>query len=76
MGLSMAYGKADDEESMKTLQKAIDLGCTFWDSAVLYGSGHNEELIGEFFKETGTRDQVFFASKCGLEVRLPLLLFH
>ncbi|TYJ55912.1 hypothetical protein B9479_003435 [Cryptococcus floricola] len=67
MGLSIAYGPADDTESHKTLQKAIDLGCTFWDSAVVYGAGHNESLIGDFFKKTGTRDKVFIASKCGFD---------
>ncbi|WVQ71175.1 hypothetical protein IAR50_000700 [Cryptococcus sp. DSM 104548] len=67
MGFSMGYGPAEDSESLKTLQKAIDLGCTFWDSASLYGAGHNESLIGEFFKKTGTRDKVFIASKCGFD---------
>ncbi|KAK8854971.1 hypothetical protein IAR55_003711 [Kwoniella newhampshirensis] len=68
MGLSHTYGAANDDESKKTLKAAVDLGCTFWDSAVAYGNGGNEKLLGEFFKETGTRDKVFVASKCGFAV--------
>jgi aryl-alcohol dehydrogenase-like predicted oxidoreductase len=68
MGFSMSYGPADDETSLKTLQRAVDLGCTFWDTAVVYGKGHNEKLIGEFFAKTGTRDKVFIGSKCGFDV--------
>lgn len=68
MGFSMAYGPADDDTSLRTLQHAIDLGCTFWDTAVVYGKGHNEKLIGDFLEKTGTRDQVFIGSKCGFEV--------
>ncbi|KAG7562875.1 hypothetical protein FFLO_01704 [Filobasidium floriforme] len=68
MGMSQSYGAADDEESLKTLAKAVELGCTFWDSAAIYGSGHNERLIGRFFKENeGAREKVFIASKCGIE---------
>lgn len=68
MGFSMSYGPADDATSFKTLQKALDEGCTFWDSAVVYGRGHNESLIGDFLKRTGSRDKVFVASKCGMDV--------
>jgi len=69
MGMSQSYGESDDDESLKTLAKAVELGCTFWDSAAIYGSGHNERLIGRFFKENeGAREKVFIASKCGLPV--------
>ena len=69
MSLSGGYGKADDDESLKVLAKAIELECTFWDSAQVYGNGHNEELIGRFFKENpGAREKVFIGSKCGFEV--------
>ena len=68
MGFSQGYGPAKDEESLQTLAKAVELGCTFWDSAVVYGCGHNESLIGRFFKENpGSREKVFIASKCGIE---------
>ncbi len=68
MSFSQGYGPADDKVSVQTLQKALDLGCTFWDTAVVYGKGHNETLIGNFLKETGSRDKVFIASKCGFDV--------
>ncbi|KAJ9098468.1 hypothetical protein QFC19_006335 [Naganishia cerealis] len=67
----MSYGPAKDEESLLTLAKAVELGCTFWDSAVVYGCGHNESLIGRFFKEnSGSREKVFVASKCGIVVSI------
>lgn len=69
MGFSQSYGPAKDEESLQTLAKAVELGCTFWDSAAVYGCGHNESLIGKFFSENpGSREKVFIASKCGIEV--------
>jgi len=69
MSFSQSYGPAKDSESKETLTKALELGCTFWDSAVVYGGGHNETLLGEYFKEhPGTREKVFIASKCGIEV--------
>jgi aryl-alcohol dehydrogenase-like predicted oxidoreductase len=77
MSFSQAYGPAKDEESLQVLAKAFELGCTFWDSAVVYGMGHNESLIGRFFKENpGVREKVFIASKCGFEVRLHFLSPH
>ncbi|KZP18340.1 Aldo/keto reductase [Athelia psychrophila] len=67
MGFSHHRGPAKDEESLKTLGRAVELGCTFWDTATVYGYGHNEALIGQFFKENpGSRDKVFVGSKCGL----------
>lgn len=69
MSLSGAYGSADDEKSLQTLAKAVEIGCTFWDSAVVYGMGHNESLLGRFFKENpGSREKVFVASKCAFDV--------
>lgn len=67
MGLSQSYGPADDKVSHQKLSKAVDIGCTFWDTAVVYGTGHNERLIGDFFRNTGSRDKVFIASKCGFD---------
>ncbi|KAK4704947.1 hypothetical protein P7C70_g1253, partial [Phenoliferia sp. Uapishka_3] len=46
MGLSAFYGPTDLEQSKKTLRKAIEIGCTFWNTADMYGKGANEELIG------------------------------
>jgi aryl-alcohol dehydrogenase-like predicted oxidoreductase len=42
MGMSMAYGPADEDESVATLERALDLGITFFDTANAYGLGHNE----------------------------------
>jgi aryl-alcohol dehydrogenase-like predicted oxidoreductase len=47
MGLSSAYGAADDAESIRTLHRAIELGVDFFDTATGYGSGHNESLLGK-----------------------------
>lgn len=70
MGLSYHRGPTNDEESLATLAKAVELGCTFWDTASVYGYGHNEELIGRFIKESGVpRDSLFIGSKCGHVVR-------
>ncbi|KAI2784511.1 putative aldo-keto reductase [Daldinia loculata] len=66
MGASYSvYGKElDDEERFKLLDRALELGETFWDTADLYGDG--EEHIGKWFKRTGKRDQIFIASKYGI----------
>ncbi|EGR45487.1 uncharacterized protein TRIREDRAFT_68336 [Trichoderma reesei QM6a] len=64
MGLSVSYGPAgSDEERFKVLDRAYELGSTFWDSADVYGD--NEDLIGKWFKRTGKRDGIFLATKCG-----------
>lgn len=67
MGFSHGYGHADDDESRRVLSKALSLGCLFWDSAAIYGDGHNETLIGELVRKTpGGREKIFISSKCGL----------
>lgn len=63
MGLSHSYGRADDAESLRTLDRALELGVTFIDTADIYGSGHNEELVGRAL--AGRRDRVVLASKFG-----------
>ncbi|KAF8578371.1 Aldo/keto reductase [Ramaria rubella] len=65
MGLSNVYGKAEDEESKKVLRHAIDIGATFWDTADIYGNGHNETLIGSVIKEGDNRSKVFLCTKFG-----------
>jgi len=65
MGLSNVYGKAEDEESRKVLRHAIEIGQTFWDSADIYGNGHNETLVGSVLKEGDNRSKVFLCTKFG-----------
>lgn len=64
MGMSEFYGPVDDEESLGTLEHALEKGVTLFDSADTYGLGHNEELLGRFLK--GRRDRVVVATKCGI----------
>ena len=51
MGMSEFYGSFNEEESIKTLHKAIDLGVNFFDTADMYGCGANEQLLGKAFKD-------------------------
>ncbi|MCX5380493.1 aldo/keto reductase [Streptomyces sp. NBC_00091] len=68
MGMSHAYGAADDTQSIATLHRALDLGVTLLDTADFYGAGHNEELIGRAV--AGRRDEVVLATKFGFANRL------
>lgn len=62
MGMSPGvYGTIDDEESIKTIHRALDLGVTLLDTADTYGNGHNEELLGKALK--GRREQAIVATK-------------
>ena len=62
MGLSAYYGTIDDDETrFKFLDRAYELGATFWDTADVYGD--SEELIGKWFKRTGKRDEIFLVTK-------------
>jgi aryl-alcohol dehydrogenase-like predicted oxidoreductase len=63
MGMSQSYGELDDQESLATLDRAIELGVTFFDTAEAYGPFTNEELLGRAFK--GRRDRVVIATKFG-----------
>ena len=65
MGMSEFYGTPDEAECIATLERAIELGVSFWDTADAYGSGHNERLIGSFLAERGWRDRVVLATKFG-----------
>jgi len=63
MGMSTAYGTRDDEESIATVHRALDLGVNFLDSSDLYGFGHNEELLGRAL--AGRRSEAVLATKFG-----------
>jgi len=67
MGMSQSYGPADEAESISTLHRAIELGCTFFDTAEVYGPFVNEELLGRALK--GRRDQVVIATKFGFRFK-------
>jgi aryl-alcohol dehydrogenase-like predicted oxidoreductase len=67
MGMSFAYGPRDDQESIATLHKALDLGINFWDTADMYGVGHNEELISKVLEPN--RSKIFIATKFGFRQR-------
>jgi aryl-alcohol dehydrogenase-like predicted oxidoreductase len=66
MGMSQSYGPADESESIATLHRAIELGCTFLDTAEAYGPYANEELLGRALK--GRRNQVTLATKFGFRI--------
>ena len=68
MGMSAFYSGRDDAESLATLERALDLGVTFLDTAEAYGPYKNEELLGRFLK--GRREKVELATKFGV-VRDP-----
>lgn len=67
MGMSAAYGVADEKESMATLHRALELGINFWDTADVYGNGANEELLSKVLKEK--REKIFIATKFGFRMR-------
>lgn len=68
MGMSEFYGPADEAQSLATLARAFELGVTHYDTADMYGSGHNETLLGRFVADK--RDRVVIATKFGI-VREP-----
>src|SRR3954471_8266273 len=73
MGMSQAYGTSeerDERESIATIHRSIELGCTFLDTAEVYGPFHNEELLGRALKAlgSGARDRVTIATKFGFNI--------
>jgi aryl-alcohol dehydrogenase-like predicted oxidoreductase len=66
MGMSQSYGPADEQESIATIHRAIDLGITFFDTAEVYGPFHNEELLGRALR--GRREGLVIATKFGWNI--------
>jgi aryl-alcohol dehydrogenase-like predicted oxidoreductase len=64
MGMSAFYGAADEGEAIATIHRALELGCTFFDTAEMYGPFTNEELVGRAL--AGRRDDVVIATKFGI----------
>ena len=64
MGMSQSYGAADPEESDATIHRALDLGITFFDTADVYGDGHNESLVGRALG--ARRTEIVLATKFSL----------
>jgi aryl-alcohol dehydrogenase-like predicted oxidoreductase len=69
MSMSQSYGARDDEESIRAIHRPLDLGITFFDTAAIYGQGHNETLVG---RGLGTRrSDIVLATKCGIVPAKP-----
>src|SRR3954447_25130156 len=64
MGMSAFYGTTDEGEAIATIRRALELGCTFLDTAEMYGPFTNEELVGRAI--AGRRDEVQLATKMGI----------
>jgi aryl-alcohol dehydrogenase-like predicted oxidoreductase len=63
MGMSGAYGQSNDADSIATIERALELGHNFLDTADYYLTGHNEELIAQAIK--GKRGKAFLSVKSG-----------
>jgi len=66
MGMTGFYGQPDDAESIRTLHRALDLGCNFWDTSDAYGPHTNEQLLARVLATH--REQVFVATKFGITI--------
>ncbi len=62
-GKADGWGEVDDNESIRAIHRAIDLGITFFDTADVYGTGHSERILGQALE--GYRDKVVIATKFG-----------
>jgi aryl-alcohol dehydrogenase-like predicted oxidoreductase len=66
MGMSAFYGATDEQESTRTIQRALEEGCNFLDTSDMYGPHTNERLVGRAIK--GRREEVFLATKFGIKL--------
>ena len=66
MGMSAFYGATDEPEALRTIHRALDLGCNLLDTSDMYGPHTNEELVGRAIE--GRRDEVFLATKFGIKL--------
>jgi aryl-alcohol dehydrogenase-like predicted oxidoreductase len=66
MGMSAFYGTSDEGESLRTIERALDLGCNFLDTSDMYGPHTNERLVGRAIKDR--RNEVFLATKFGIKI--------
>ena len=66
MGMSAFYGATDEGEALRTIHRALELGCNFLDTSDMYGPHTNEELVGRAI--AGRRDEVFLATKFGIRL--------
>ena len=69
MSMSQSYGTRDDAESIRAIHRALDAGITFFDTAAIYGNGHNETLVGTALG--ARRKDVVLATKCGIMPAVP-----
>ena len=69
MGMSEFYGESDDAQSRRVLDRAFELGVTFYDTADMYGHGHNEKLLAEFIADK--RNNIAIATKFGIKRAAP-----
>jgi aryl-alcohol dehydrogenase-like predicted oxidoreductase len=67
MGMSFAYGPADEVESLRVLHRYLELGGNFLDTAEIYGPFKNEQLVGKFLKQV-SRDRLVLATKFGFRI--------
>src|SRR5271157_111517 len=66
MGMSAFYGAADEQEAVRTIERALGLGCNFLDTSDMYGPHTNERLVGRAIKDR--REQAFVATKFGIKL--------
>ena len=67
MGMSAFYGPTDESEALATLDRALELGCNFWDTSDIYGPYTNEELLAKSMR--GRREKITLATKFGIVLK-------